>query len=125
MKERLLRRADVLLIVVLAALCAVLLLVQRFSPQATRADIYVDGALYTTIDLHEAMPAQELTLATEPQVTINAAGGSISFTHAACPDQLCVAYGRLAKAGQTAVCLPAGVVICVRGQAAGWDAITY
>lgn len=46
---------------------------------------------------------------------IEAQGGRIRFSHAECPDQVCVNTGWIQRPGQIAVCLPAGVIIKIEG----------
>lgn len=41
-----------------------------------------------------------------------------------CPDQTCVRTGKLTRAGQTAICLPARFVLRLEGKEPGPDAVT-
>lgn len=47
-----------------------------------------------------------------------------AFVEADCPDQTCKKSGRIRRAGETAVCLPARVSIRVEG-GVGLDAVTH
>ena len=47
----------------------------------------------------------------------------IRFSHADCPDQVCVNTGWIDKPGQIAVCLPAGVIIKIEGAQTDVDII--
>ena len=55
-------------------------------------------------------------------VIVIAAGQGFVKT-ADCPDQVCVKTGRLSRAGQTAACLPAGVLLSVEGGKGAPDAV--
>ena len=46
-------------------------------------------------------------------VTVTVKDGRVCVSHADCPDQVCVATGWLSKNGQSAACLPAGIVVTV------------
>ncbi len=49
--------------------------------------------------------------------TIRIHGGAVQFAESDCPDQICVRTGALTKAGQTAACVPAGVLVRISGSA--------
>ncbi len=49
-------------------------------------------------------------------VTLRVEDGRVRFTHSDCPDKVCVHTGWLSRAGQTAACLPAGVLVRVEGE---------
>ena len=54
---------------------------------------------------------------------IAAADGGVSVTSSDCPTQDCVHTGRISRAGQSIVCLPAQVVISLVGAASDVDAV--
>ena len=49
-------------------------------------------------------------------LTIETADGRVRVSEADCPDRLCVHTGWLQNAGQTAACLPAGIIVTVTGE---------
>lgn len=49
-------------------------------------------------------------------VTVEVKNGTLQVTKATCPDKLCVHSGKLSRAGQTAACVPAGIVIRIAGE---------
>lgn len=49
------------------------------------------------------------------QVTIEVQDGRVRFAESGCPDKVCVHTGWLSRAGQTAACLPAEILIKVVG----------
>lgn len=51
-------------------------------------------------------------------LTVQAENGRVRVSDAGCPDKLCVKAGWLSSPGQTAVCVPAGVVVRVGGEGA-------
>lgn len=56
-------------------------------------------------------------------VVIAVENGRARFVSSDCPDHLCVNSGWLSQAGQSAACLPAGVVLRITGDG-GVDAVT-
>lgn len=48
-------------------------------------------------------------------VTLQVEDGRIRFVESGCPDKVCVHTGWLSRGGQTAACLPAGVILRVEG----------
>ena len=57
-------------------------------------------------------------------VTLRVEGGRIRFEESGCPDKVCVHTGWLSRSGQTAACLPAGVILRIEGGAdAGTDGV--
>ena len=120
---------DIALIAVLIAAGVLMLLLPPLLSKgdgALIARITCGGAVYEEIDLSAVTDPYELELPTDPQTTVSVSPGSIRFSRAECPDQLCVNTGALTRPGDTAACLPAGVVITLytRGQSAD-DIITY
>jgi len=53
--------------------------------------------------------------------TIEAENGRIRFSHAECPDQVCVRTGWISRPGQIAVCLPAGIIVKIEGNVTDED----
>lgn len=49
-------------------------------------------------------------------VTVVIQNGTVRVSKATCPDKLCVHSGTLSRAGQTAACVPAGVVLRILGE---------
>ncbi len=41
--------------------------------------------------------------------------GSAYVSESSCPDGVCVASGRISRAGQTVLCAPAGILLTVKG----------
>lgn len=119
---------DIALIAVLTALSVLMIvLLPRIGgdTEPLTARITCNGQLYMEIDLSAVTGPYEIELPTEPAATVSVAPGSIRFSRAACPDQICVQTGSLTRAGDTAACMPAGAVITLYGSTAPYDAIAY
>ncbi len=56
-----------------------------------------------------------ITLKTEPVVKLEIKNHKIRFIESLCPDGTCEKMGYLSKAGDTAACIPAKVIVTVNG----------
>lgn len=79
-------------------------------------------ARLTTPDGVRALPLSQdttlsLTGAGGLAVTVEVRGGAARFAASGCPDQVCVNTGWLSRPGDTAACVPAGMVLRIDGEA--------
>lgn len=121
---------DVILIVVLiTASVLMMVLPPLFAGEngSLTARITCGGEVYAEIDLSAVAEPYEIELPTEPKATVTVEPGSIRFSCADCPDQVCVNTGALSNAGDTAACMPAGAVITLYAPDgdAPYDAVVY
>jgi len=56
---------------------------------------------------------------------IEVRGGRARFLDSDCPQKLCVRAGWLARAGETAACVPNGVSLTLVGDEPDYDALTF
>ena len=114
MQRRFIKKADIALIAVVLCVGAALL-IWRFLPSngKTEAVIYAGGEVY-----------RRVTLDKSADMTIKIKDGAVWFEDADCRDKLCVKSGKLTRPGDTAACLPAGVVIRLEGSEKRHDALT-
>lgn len=101
------------------------LLIWRFLPSngKTEAVIYAGGEVYRRVTLDKSAD-MTITPDTDPKVVIKIKDGAVWFEDADCRDKLCVKSGKLTRPGDTAACLPAGVVIRLEGSEKRHDALT-
>lgn len=77
-----------------------------------RAEIYVDGALYDTVDLAAVAVPYEFTVETEyGWNTVRVSHGAIEVADADCPNHDCVKQGTISDGALPIVCLPHRLVI--------------
>ena len=101
-KQAFFRRADLLLIAVIAAVCIFLFLSKQSphaSPQDVQAVLYSGGVEIDRISLNEVTLPYTLTLGKQPQAVIQVERGRIRYLSAECPDGLCVKSGWLSQPG--------------------------
>ena len=107
------RKADIIVaLVVLAVAATALLFYQRAASGAkVTAEIWLEQQLMLTLPL-ESGKARDFSLPERPEVILRLEeDGSLRFLSSDCPDQICVKAGKLHLPGQTAACLPNGVII--------------
>lgn len=55
-------------------------------------------------------------------LTVEIKDGGVRVLRASCPDKCCVETGRISRAGQSIVCLPAHVTVTLEGEGGQYDA---
>lgn len=123
MKKKLLGKYDIAIIIAVLAVCLGSFLLSRQSGGSLNAQVLVGGEVFETLNLEQIEEPVRIITPTEPQTVIIAEKGCIYFESSQCENQLCVRSGRLTRKGAAAVCLPAGVVITIKGGTV--DAVTY
>jgi hypothetical protein len=124
MNRRFFKKSDLLLLLgILAAGAAVWAFFAFFSAEdGLEAQIYVDSKLVETVDLEHPAERVFSPKGMEDVVRFHVyADGKIGFEAADCPDQICVRTGLLSRAGESAVCLPNGVVLKIVTKNGDWD----
>ncbi len=124
-KIKLFGKNDLIVLIIIAALCAVLLLPRLFEKDSRVAVISVNGEEICTIDLDGVEDTYKIKPDCSPKLTVEVAKGKIRVSEAECHDKLCVKCGWLDSAGDTAVCLPAKVCVTIKGTADSPDIVTY
>lgn len=117
----------ILIVLLLTAAILSVLVPPLIRPQGqVTAVITCNGAVFQEIALGRVAQPYQIELPTDPAATVTVEPGGICFSHAECPDQLCVHTGRLEKPGDTAACLPANAVITLIADPGGsGDLMTY
>lgn len=116
--RRLLTPVDIVIILLVMLLS--LLFARPVVARNPVAVITVKGETVRQIDLTTA-PDEKIILDTDPQVTLRITDGKIRFVGALCPDKSCQRQGELFAPGNTAACVPAGVVVTITGDTAEQD----
>ncbi len=127
MKERkLFSRRELPLLAVLLLLCALGFWLLSRQPVGTVAVVEQNGEEILRQPLVQLDAPLELPLEGENHISLTLVLSSSGAEIAAstCPDQVCVRTGKLTKAGESALCLPAGVSLRLEGTE-GPDAETY
>ena len=85
--------------------------------QENQVVVEVDGIRWGTYDLPTGDNTKEILIdAGDGRFNrMLITGTGVSIQEANCPDQICVTWGNISKAGQTIVCLPHKVVISMIG----------
>lgn len=122
-----LRWGDVVMMALVALLAgASALLFWQGKTDHLICEISQDGELLYSIQMVEGYQKTiEIPPITTENITnvIQIDGESAYFSHANCPDQVCVHAGVLTRGGQIAVCLPNRVALRLVGEDNAFDAI--
>lgn len=108
---RVIKKADLLLIVILALIPAAMLaynIVSASSFHEPRLVIMRDGEVYGTFPLSE-----DRTVEIGDTNICEISGGEVRMVNADCPDQVCVHTRAINKFGGTIVCLPNKIVLTI------------
>ena len=116
-------------ILLIAALAAVFALLTRYTlarqAPGRKAEVVQDGKVLYTIDLDRV--TQPYTFTVEDLEggcnVVSVKPGSICVETADCPDKICVEQGWLKDRASPIVCLPHRLVIRLRGEDRGPDAV--
>lgn len=124
--KKLFDKRDLLLLSALLLLAAACFLLFSLAPKGAKAVVERNGEILLTRELSSITEPETLTVEGENgislTVTLSPDGAEISSS--SCPDQVCVRTGKLQKAGETALCLPARISLRLEG-GSGADAATY
>ena len=116
---------DVILLAILLIVAIVAFFIIHSKPNKNlEAVIVKDNQTYKIINLNEVEQPYQINIDGSIPVIISVEKNSIYFKNSECPDKICVNTGRLSKAGDIAVCLPAKVSIELRGNQKEFDSIT-
>ncbi len=107
------RRREWLVVLGLLAACGLLFWLLFPKREGLRALVMVEGETVYTLSLEQVAGEQVLPLDTEPKTWVKVDEEGICFVNSQCPDKICMGYGVLHRAEETAVCLPARAIIRV------------
>ena len=104
-----------------------LYLILSLSPKGTKAIVELDGETVLEKDLSRLTESATFSLegAGGIQVSIEFSPQGAAVVSSTCPDQVCVQTGKLTRAGESAVCLPAKVSLRLEGSENPVDGIVY
>lgn len=107
------KKTDLFVIVVLLAVSGAAFAFNLLSnkEEAVKAEIYLERDLVKTISLSEGKD-EIFSIEGKPAVVFHLyEDGSIAFVESDCPDKVCIHSGRIHIMGQSAACLPNGMIL--------------
>lgn len=107
------KKADVVILLVLFAVCSAgwLLYQKEYGSKAAVAEIYYKSELVETVDLTKGVDRRFSISQNKHVVFHQYSDGSICFEESNCRDKICIKAGRLKTIGQSAACLPNQIVL--------------
>ena len=102
----------IIILAVLAVCIAGLLIYRHTSADAgAKAEIYYYSTLVMTVNLDGHID-KTFSIPQNEQVVFHLYDdGSIAFVQSDCPDKICIHTGRISRVGQSAACLPNGIIL--------------
>ncbi|HEX2946588.1 MAG TPA: NusG domain II-containing protein [Clostridia bacterium] len=107
------KRTDLIVITAIMAAGLAIWLVYGliYGSRAVKAEIYFDNEPVETVSLEKGRE-RTFSIRQKPEVVFKVDNdGNIGFIESDCPDKICVKTGKLHMVGQSAACLPNGVVL--------------
>lgn len=126
------RKADIILLIVLVIIGLAASAALSFSRTAAGADARViiesGGEPYASYSLYEDRTVVVQASDKDAYNTVTISGGKVSVTEASCKNQVCVHHGEISRSGESIVCLPNRMVVrIVSGgseEGGGYDSVT-
>lgn len=124
--RRLASKRDILPLCALLLFAALFLLLLSRAPQGKTVVIQIDGEVAEVVELSTLQEPVERDLigAGGITVTLLLEPEGASFLRSGCPDKTCVHTGKITRAGESALCLPARISLKLEGEN-GFDGVTY
>lgn len=116
------KKTDIFIIaaIIITAIAIWLVYSNMASGRKVKAEIYYYSTLVETIEL-TAGQERTFTISQNENVVLRIDNeGNIQFIESDCPDKVCINTGKIHLAGQSAACLPNGIVVKVV-PADGWS----
>ena len=110
MENKLFRKKEILLLLIISALMLALMLLPSLkeSGKGARAIVTCNGDVVAEIDLGKDA---DYTIEGALTATLEVRNGKIRFVHSLCPDKICEAFGWIGEPGETAICAPARIAV--------------
>lgn len=126
MSRKLINRRGAAVLTALLLACAAVFYLFYKMPVGTVATVECGGEVILTQSLSSLTEPKTVEITGENGIVLSVVfypdGAAVESS--ACPDRLCVNCGKLTRAGEAAICLPARVTLRLSGSG-GIDAATY
>ena len=118
------KKRDKYIIIAVLALCVLVYGVYSIGfagDDGVKAEIYYYSELVETVDL-DNKEDRTFTIPQDEHVKLHVyEDGSIAFIESDCPDKVCIDTGKIDIGGQSAACLPNGIVVKIVSGGEGED----
>lgn len=126
-ERKLFTPGSILLFSGLLLLCAFAIFLLSLAPKGTAAIVEKNGETVFRQELSRLSGPKEIQVEGENGIALTVAcypdGAAVLSSQ--CPDQICVHTGKLTRAGETAICLPAKVSLRLEGGGNGTDGAAF
>ena len=108
--KKLLTKKDLIIIITILILCGVLFAIKGTSSAGNSFVVTVNGKSVFEESLNGEYLEKNFN-----GVTICRENGAVFIKSSSCKDKICVRTGKIQKKGESAVCVPNGVVVTIKG----------
>ena len=123
-KRKLFSVFDILIILIVATASVFALLSQLNRPNDDLSCVIrVEGEVVHSVSLDKLSEETQYVVSGELPVTVVMNETSVYVSSASCPDKLCEHTGKIERAGQSIVCLPAKVSVTLESQNSDLDVV--
>ncbi|MDR1564816.1 MAG: NusG domain II-containing protein [Oscillospiraceae bacterium] len=127
--KKILTKKDLILVGILLAAAIICILLANAPSRGggLTAVITQDGRLLYSVELSSVKEPYTIKIDGDYPLEIRLESKAVQVQNASCKDKLCMASGRLDRAGQQAVCLPNRTVVRIvssSDKSEEWDAVT-
>ena len=107
------KKSDIIVILVMLAFALIFTIYYKvtYSNKSAIAEIYYNSDLIETVDLDTGIDKTFSIPQDEHVIFHQYKDGSICFEEADCPDKICIKAGKISMVGESAACLPNGIVM--------------
>lgn len=114
-----------IIIILVAVIASALALFSQFNSNSQQllCVVRVEGEVVHTVELSSVVDEHTYQVQGELPVTVVIDSDGAYVESAQCPDKLCEHTGRIEKAGQSIVCLPAKVSVTLESSVDSYDAV--
>ncbi|MCX7841792.1 MAG: NusG domain II-containing protein [Clostridia bacterium] len=119
-----LKAGDIAVAALIIAIAAANLAIFMHSSEGSATALIIkNGKVVQKLKLDDINKRIEIEYKDKHNILIAAEHGRIRFEKSDCPDQVCVRTGWLSRPGQTAACVPGGIIIKIQGEDSDTDII--
>ena len=96
-------------------------------PLSEDRTVVVPAPKQISVDAPAADPDESASAQYDYYNVVNISGSKVSVTEASCKNQVCVKHGAISRPGESIVCLPNRLVVCIENGAeegGGYDSVT-
>ena len=117
------KKRDIILVAVMILISLIAALLKKKKKKGDTVEIYKDNLLYGSYPLE----SDTIIRIDDPEGydnVIEISNARVRMAEADCPQRLCVSCGWMDKSGESICCAPSRLLVMIRSEDGGYDAVT-